>query len=135
MTTTIEQALILLRDNGDKPLTHLNDGISPRPSDVLQAMKTQRALSADIRDDEGETYEMLPATASAEDVALSDWPNSYSELHVALSTLTSLQEDVILLKYFQGIDTATTARILGCTRQNVEQLHSKALAKLREELT
>lgn len=53
-----------------------------------------------------------------------------TKLAAALAQLTEDQRQVILLKFFEGADNATTARILGKTVGAVKSLQHRALASL-----
>lgn len=130
--TTIEQALSLLIDAGDKPLQHVSRAIKPRPSDVLKAWRTQRSQALFVHDDvdgEEEMLELLPTTESAEDAALTE---DYTELHGALRELTPKQQTVIDLLYWQGLNLREVSARLDCTYENARLHHSKALKTLRD---
>lgn len=51
-----------------------------------------------------------------------------------LAGLSERERQLLLLKYYQRLSAETIAQKLGCTTAAVNQLHYRALAKLRERL-
>jgi RNA polymerase sigma factor (sigma-70 family) len=137
MFDTIQQALILLRNNGDKPMHGINGAITPRPSDVLKAMNGVRGKAIfvhDDEDDEDDVLELLPTSVSAEDEFFRQPQERYTELLRAVRELTPQQQRVIDLLYWQGLDSQQASRVLSCTGQNVRLHHKRALSALREKI-
>lgn len=136
--STLQQALLLLRDRGDKPLSMFNGKkMRPRPSDVLKAMNSNRGVALHVHDDvddEDEMLELLPVTESAEDVALSRLPDDYTELHRAVRELSPRQRDVIEMMYWRGLDLRQASDTMRCTYENARQHHVKALKTLRGKI-
>jgi RNA polymerase sigma-70 factor (ECF subfamily) len=55
----------------------------------------------------------------------------YGQVSLALSRLTPVQEQVIVLRFMKDLDVATVARILGRSESAVKSLQFRALAALR----
>jgi len=56
---------------------------------------------------------------------------NYGEISLALSRLTEVQQQVIVLRFLKDFDVATVARILGRSESAVKSLQFRALASLR----
>ena len=61
-------------------------------------------------------------------------PADYSELHAAINRLPEKLRLTIILYYFQDMDIAYTARVLGIPEGTVKSRLNKARKKLKEEL-
>ena len=59
---------------------------------------------------------------------------NYRAISAALSHLTEVQEQVIVLRFMKDLDVATVARILGRSQSAVKSLQFRALASLRRML-
>ncbi|MGH8526664.1 MAG: RNA polymerase sigma factor, partial [Gammaproteobacteria bacterium] len=55
----------------------------------------------------------------------------YREVFMALSQLTQVQEQVIVLRFLKDLDVATVARTLGRSESAVKSLQFRALTSLR----
>lgn len=79
-------------------------------------------------------YEGIP---SAEDSpqAAAERATTQSELRLALTRLTEEQRQVIILKFVEGMDNASVARVLGRSQGAVKSLQHRALVSLRRILS
>lgn len=57
------------------------------------------------------------------------------ELHLAMRHLTEEQRQVIILKFIEGMDNASVARVLGRSEGAVKSLQHRALVSLRKMLS
>ena len=72
-----------------------------------------------------------PADNPLEEVARSDAMESLEE---ALRGLPGRQREAFMLRNFEGLDVAETARAMGCSEGSVKTHYSRAVHKLRELL-
>lgn len=56
------------------------------------------------------------------------------QLRAELTKLSPRQRAVVVLRFYQGLDDAEIAAVLGCPRGTVRSLQSRALRRLRVEL-
>ncbi len=79
-------------------------------------------------------YEGIPnADASPHDAA--ERSIAQGELRLALSHLTEEQRQVIILKFVEGMDNSSVARVLGRSEGAVKSLQHRALVSLRKILS
>jgi RNA polymerase sigma-70 factor (sigma-E family) len=76
--------------------------------------------------------EVLPEAAAADDAARDGLP---LDVRSALARLPKRQRAVVVLRFFEDLSEAETARLLECSRGTVKSQTSKALAKLRVDPT
>ncbi|NIJ14921.1 RNA polymerase sigma-70 factor (sigma-E family) [Saccharomonospora amisosensis] len=77
--------------------------------------------------------EQLPEPPDVDD-ALADRVATREDLLAGLRKVPSRQRAVLVLRYFEGLDVAGVARVLGCSEGNVKSQTARGLANLREAL-
>ena len=73
----------------------------------------------------------LPETGGVEDDRTADQGSTTFDVRTALARLPKRQRAVIVLRFFDDLTEAETARLLDCSVGTVKSQTSKALAKLR----
>jgi RNA polymerase sigma-70 factor (sigma-E family) len=79
----------------------------------------------------------VPLSGEDADPGKVDFAESSAELadlHRALAALPPQQRIVLVLRYWQGLDEAETAELLGCPVGTVKSRASRAYAKVRRDL-
>ncbi|HOY70970.1 MAG TPA: RNA polymerase sigma factor [Methylotenera sp.] len=90
--------------------------------------------SAENEDDEEDFIAQQPANqAYAPDVKLQD-AQFMDDLNTALSTLPLRQQQVFLMRVWEGLDIAETATVMQCSESSVKTHYARALEKLRGQL-
>ncbi|HEV8574828.1 MAG TPA: RNA polymerase sigma factor [Dehalococcoidia bacterium] len=79
----------------------------------------------------GDSFDATTATAPQTAV---ERTLDYGQLCAALSQLTAVQEQVIILRFFKDLDVATVARIVGRSPSAVKSLQFRGLLALRRIL-
>jgi RNA polymerase sigma-70 factor (sigma-E family) len=79
------------------------------------------------------------SSAPLEEAQLPGWPDAEVEglaarkaLLASVRELPAGQRAVLVLRYFDDLTEAETARVLGCTVGTVKSQHARAMARLRE---
>lgn len=86
-------------------------------------------------DDEAEDMlEQLPADASSDPAVQLGNEQFMAKLDSELSTLPYRQQQVFLLRVWEGLDVAQTAAAMACSESAVKTHHARALEKLRGRL-
>jgi RNA polymerase sigma-70 factor (ECF subfamily) len=75
------------------------------------------------------------AASPHDNATRAEWVLDRHQLQVALRRLTEEQRQVIVLKFMEGFDNATAAKVLGRSEGAIKSLQHRALASLRRILT
>jgi RNA polymerase sigma-70 factor (sigma-E family) len=94
------------------------------------AKRSRRRRELDPGDDAG--LEQIPDGASERALQTVD---VRGELIAALATLPPRQRAVLVLRYFEDLSEAETARVMGCSVGTVKSTASRGLARLQTALT
>ncbi len=79
-------------------------------------------------------YEGIPSTTDSPQ-AVAERSVAQDELRLALTGLTEEQRQVIILKFVEGMDNASVARVVGRSQGAVKSLQHRALVSLRKILS
>lgn len=87
-------------------------------------------------DDEEEenALEQYPADDASEPSARLESDQFMARLDQGLSALPYRQQQVFLLRVWEGMDIAQTAAVMQCSESSVKTHHARALQRLREQL-
>ena len=85
-------------------------------------------------DDEADPIAELPASAEIEPSAILKRHDAMDALENALKLLPWRQQQVFLLRVWEGFDVAQTASVMGCGEGSVKTHFSRAVHALREKL-
>lgn len=103
---------------------------------VLERMRgLLRSSAANSEDDTDAPWERLLAPANDMPEAQHAANQQRRALDAALRQLPARQRQVFLLREWQGMTTAETAEVLGCSIGTVKQHHFRALQNLRAQLS
>ena len=153
-----DAALDILQDSmiklsmhyGDKPVAQLpllfQRILSNTTLDWFRRQKTRNAhftTLADFSAPEGpEDFDLLEVNPSAQDGQLSEsaeqWTGRLQTLqHIesAVMALPARQREAFLLRYWEELDVAETAAVMGCTEGSVKTHCSRAIAALHRILS
>lgn len=85
-------------------------------------------------DNEDDALEQFPDDASNEPSRKLESEQLMNRLNLALGALPSRQQQVFLLRVWEGMDTAQTAAAMQCSESSVKTHYARALQRLREQL-
>lgn len=88
----------------------------------------------DDDEDAEDMLEQLPADASSDPAVQLGNEQFMAQLDSELSTLPYRQQQVFLLRVWEGLDVAQTAAAMACSESAVKTHHARALEKLRGKL-
>lgn len=85
-------------------------------------------------EDEEDPIAALPAAADADPAQRNAGEQTLDAVESAIGRLPLRQQQAFLLRAWEGLDVAQTARAMGCSEGSVKTHYSRALQALREEL-
>ena len=91
-------------------------------------------LGSDDEDDDSDGLDQLPDPASRTPEELLATRGGMVALEAALARLPLRQQQVFLLRAWEGLDVKQTAEAMKCAQGSVKTHYSRALATLREKL-
>ena len=106
-----------------------------RITDWHRANKRKRSIFGFFKHaDDGDEYAEVPDpnAATPEHELVAD--ETMSELNAVLANLPLRQQQVVLLREWQGFDVAQTASVMGCSEGSVKTHYSRAMQRLRSSL-
>jgi RNA polymerase sigma-70 factor (ECF subfamily) len=146
----LQDSMIKLCTNyADKPVVELpllfQRILSNTMLDWFRRQKTRNALFTNLSDfssgDEGVEFDLLEVTAntSSEVAAESaeDWVGRFQtleQIEKAVMTLPPRQREAFLLRYWEELDVAETAAVMGCSEGSVKTHCSRAIQALSKTL-
>jgi RNA polymerase sigma-70 factor (ECF subfamily) len=91
-------------------------------------------FSRDDDDDKEDELEQMPAAESSDPAVQLGNEQFMARLEQELNALPYRQQQVFLLRVWEGLDIAQTAAAMQCSESSVKTHHARALEKLREKL-
>lgn len=91
-------------------------------------------LGSDDEDEPADQLDQLPDPSSRTPEELLATRGGMQALDAALAKLPLRQQQVFLLRAWEGLDTRQTAQVMKCAEGSVKTHYSRALATLREKL-
>ena len=85
------------------------------------------------KEDGEDPIESQPANTTSPDVELQNWL-AIERVDRAVREMPQRQQEVIMLRLWEGLDINATAKAMGCTAGSVKTHYSRAIHKLREIL-
>ena len=153
-----EAALDILQDSmiklsthyGDKPIAELpllfQRILSNTTLDWFRRQKTRNAHFTNLADfsapDGPQDFDLLEVSASVEDSQLSESAEQWTgrlqtlqQIESAVMALPARQREAFLLRYWEELDVAETAAVMGCTEGSVKTHCSRAIQALHRILS
>ena len=78
--------------------------------------------------------DQLPGTRTAEPSVQHEQDSQANAIAAAVAALPERQREAFLLRTWEGLDVAETAKVMGCSAGSVKTHHFRALGALREAL-
>lgn len=91
-------------------------------------------FSLDENEDADDQLEQLPAAEACDPAIQLSNEQFMEQLKQELGALPYRQQQVFLLRMWEGLDIAQTAAVMQCSESSVKTHHARALDKLREKL-
>ena len=153
-----DAALDILQDSMIKLSTHYADKpaselpllfqriLSNTTLDWFRRQKTRNALFSNLSDftsqDSGEDFDVLEIHASGSNDSLGESAEQWTgrlqtmqHIESAVMDLPARQREAFLLRYWEELDVAETAAVMGCTEGSVKTHCSRAIQALNKALT
>jgi RNA polymerase sigma-70 factor (ECF subfamily) len=153
-----DAALDILQDSMIKLSTHYADKpagelpllfqriLSNTTLDWFRRQKTRNALFSNLSDftsqDSGEDFDLLEISASGNTESIGESAEQWTgrlqtmqQIESAVMDLPTRQREAFLLRYWEELDVAETAAVMGCTEGSVKTHCSRAILALNKALT
>jgi RNA polymerase sigma-70 factor (ECF subfamily) len=88
----------------------------------------------DEEDDEEDMLQQLPAEVTSDPAIQLGNEQFLTQLDIELGALPYRQQQVFLLRVWEGLDVAETAEVMACSESAVKTHYARALEKLRGKL-
>ncbi len=92
-----------------------------------------RVWLSDRNDEDTDPVQQLPSNEK-DPLTMSNLQDSVEHVNAAIQQLSSRQRQAFLLRAWEGMDVAETARVMNCSQGSVKTHYSRAVNFLREHL-
>jgi RNA polymerase sigma-70 factor (ECF subfamily) len=147
----VQDSMIKLSSHyGDKPVEELpllfQRILSNTILDWFRRQKTRQALFSPLQElgqtSEGETFDWLEidsginqeASVQSAETQVQQW-QTLEQIEEAIQSLPPRQREAFLLRYWEELDVAETAAVMGCTEGSVKTHCSRAVQALSKRLS